>query len=171
MNDELTIFLRPPEHKDLEILFNWENNADFNQFSSHKNSYSKEEIAAFIRTNKNIRENKQFRLMICEQSSKKCLGTVDLYDIDPSKKEAGIGILIAEEHDRKNGYASQALALAEVFAREKLSLKSLFCEIGVDNTPSIGLFEKAGYKSKTFIKNKYIIDSVPVDVYFYSKNI
>lgn len=171
MNNELAIFLRPPELEDLELLYKWENNANFQQFSSHKNNYSKEEISDFIKTNKNIRENQQFRLMICEQSTKKRLGTVDLYDIDTAKKQAGIGILIAEKQDRKRGYASQALGLAEIFAREKLSLKELFCEISIDNRPSIRLFEKAGYKSKTFIKNKYIIDSVPVDVYFYSKSI
>jgi tetratricopeptide (TPR) repeat protein len=38
-------------------------------------------------------------------------------------------------------------------------------------TESISLFENAGYGSKSLRKSEHIIDTVPVDVYFYRKNI
>jgi diamine N-acetyltransferase len=171
MNNELDIFLRPPEIRDVNLLHLWENNLEFSQFSSLGQSYSAKDIESFIRSNKEIRENKQFRLMICVRESKECIGTVDLYAIDFSEKDAGVGVLIADKSYRRKGVAKQALALIADFSRKRLGLRSLYCEIEVSNTPSISLFENAGYGSKSLRKSEHIIDTVPVDVYFYRKNI
>lgn len=171
MIKESDIILRPPDETDVDLLYKWENNAEFSQYSSSQKNYSLEEIKSFIRSIKDIRANKQFRLMICLKKSNQVIGTVDLYEIDFEEKSAGVGILIADKYNRRRGFATQALVSATSFAREKLRLNQLFCEITTDNIESQKLFRKAGFGSKTLRKNAYIIDSIPVDVYFYEKNI
>jgi diamine N-acetyltransferase len=171
MNESFNIFLRPPEESDLHLLFEWENNKEFDEFTSLENSYTIDEIDAFIRSVKNIKENKQFRFMICQKELSQAIGTVDIYDIDFLEQKAGIGILIAKSEHRRKGYALQALELTSLFAKDKIGLTSLFCEIRTNNINSQKLFEKAGFSSKSLRKNAYNIDSVPVDVYFYEKNI
>lgn len=171
MTESSDIFLRTPDETDVDLLHSWENNIEFRQYSSFQKSYSIEEIKSFVNTIKNIRENKQFRMMICLKKSNQSIGTVDLYDIDFEGKIAGVGILIADKQNRRNGFATQALESTAVFAREKLGLNRLFCEITTDNIHSQKLFEKVGFGSKTVRKNAYNIDSIPTDVYFYEKNI
>ncbi len=171
MNNLFNIILRPPQESDLQLLFEWENNKEFDEFSSIESSYTIDEIESFIRSVKNIKANKQFRFMICDKESSQAIGTVDIYDIDFHKERAGIGILIAKSEHRRKGFALQALDLTSTFAKDKLGLAHLFCEINVENVASQNLFEKAGFGSKSLRKNAYNIDSVPVDVYFYEKNI
>lgn len=171
MSNSEPIFLRPPDDRDIELLYDWENTQEFHEFSSIQVSYSREEIKEFISTIKEVNANKQFRLMICLRASDHPIGTVDLYEINFTNMSAGIGILLAEKSKRRKGYATTAIKLCVEFAKKKLSLEKLYCEIKPDNTASQDLFEKAGFGSKTLRKNAYYIDSMPVDVYFYEKNI
>jgi diamine N-acetyltransferase len=165
------IFLRTPDLSDAENLFEWENDLNFKEFSSHKQQYSRREIDLFIRNNENIKANLQYRLMICKKEQKNAIGTIDLYEIDFAKGSAGVGILIADEHDRKKGFALSALELLQQFAKESLGLDHLFCEINKENEPSISLFKKAGFGQKNNMKIDNENESLDKDVYFYEKNL
>jgi diamine N-acetyltransferase len=73
------------------------------------------------------------------------IGSVDLFEFEPTHHRAGVGILILQDF-RGKGYASEALDLLIRYSFEVLQLHQLFCNIAPDNDDSIRLFESKGFK-------------------------
>jgi diamine N-acetyltransferase len=76
---------------------------------------------------------------------KKPIGTIDLFDFDPFHKRAGLGILIANEKQRRKGYASMALKCLINYCFTTLQLHQLYCNILENNNESMDLFTKLGF--------------------------
>jgi diamine N-acetyltransferase len=149
MNDQLVygkVLLRPVEPEDVDVLYQWENNMEIWELSNTRAPFSKYILTQYIENSaKDIYETKQLRLII-ENQDKKPVGAVDLFDFDPYHQRAGVGILIHNEQDRRKGFALDALHALAGFALASLGLRQLYANIGADNTKSIFLFEKAGFK-------------------------
>ena len=104
------IKLRALEPEDLELLYEWENNDSNWVISNTISPFSKYILKQYLEnSHKNIYETGQLRLMIDHIPDKNTIGTIDIFDFDPFHMRAGIGILIANEADRRKGYASMAL--------------------------------------------------------------
>lgn len=73
------------------------------------------------------------------------VGAIDLFDYEPLAQRAGVGILIHRKDDRGRGFASDALETLCRYARERLRLHQLWCEIDPDNSASMRLFRRAGF--------------------------
>ena len=146
LNDK-DIQLRAIEPEDLDILYRWENSTDLWIHGNTLAPYSKLMLRQYINDSleMDIFQSRQLRLMIDLISQQKTIGTIDLYEIDPHNRRAGIGILIDEEY-RQRGYAYQALSLMERYTFDHLYLHQLFAYISTKNKPSIDLFTKSGYK-------------------------
>ena len=83
----------------------------------------------------------------CSDKKKvRTVGAIDLFDFDPLHQRAGIGILIASEDDRRQGYAHEALLQVIDYCRKVLFMHQLYCNIAVGNVASIKLFEKVGFE-------------------------
>lgn len=150
------VYIRALDVEDLEALYAWENDPENWHVSGTLTPYSKFVIREYIENSvHDIFATKQFRFIICDNQSRKAIGTIDLFEFDPLNKRAGVGILLAEKNFRKKGYALEGLELLKQYARQSLELHQLFCFINENNIPSIRLFEKAGYK-KTGIKKDWI---------------
>lgn len=149
MKDKLKhgkIKLRALEPEDIELLYEWENNMAIWEVSNTKAPYSKHILAQYLVDSKqDIYALKQLRLII-QNESDKAIGAIDLFEFEPYHLRAGIGILIHDEEQRKKGYASDTLEAISVYAMEVLGLKQLYANIAADNSDSILLFEKAGFK-------------------------
>ncbi len=91
-------------------------------------------------------------------SEKQTIGSIDLFDIDNLHQRAGVGILIADKENRRQGYASQALKALIEYCSEVLLLHQLYCNIDEDNESSIRLFQKRGFEitgeKKDWIRTK-----------------
>ena len=142
------IKLRAIEPEDLELLYTWENSSQIWQVSNTLAPYSKFVLKQYIEnSNKDIFETKQLRLIITSKNNNNFpIGTIDLYDIDFYNLKAGIGILIADDDNRKKGFASEALKIILEYTFKHLGLKQLFCEISEKNTASLQLFKKLNFK-------------------------
>jgi diamine N-acetyltransferase len=81
------------------------------------------------------------------------IGTLDLYDINFKHGYATIGIMVAEESERRKGFASESLRLISDYARDILDLTNLQCTIHGDNDRSITLFEQFGFSRVGIRKN------------------
>ena len=141
--------LRAIEPGDLDIIYKWENDSSVWQLSNTITPFSKYVIKQFIdNSHLDIFQSKQLRLMIeaIDGNNKETIGTIDLFDFDPLHKRAGIGILIADDDKRGKGYASDALDILIKYCFYTLQLHQLFCNITDDNTDSIKLFKKKGFK-------------------------
>ncbi len=141
-----TIRLRSPELKDLDFLYQTENNIDLWEVSNTASPYSKYVLEEYIRnSHKDIFTTKQVRFIIETTVKKKIVGMVDLFDYDPIHLRAGIGINIIETEQRKK-YAENALLGMIEYCSAILRLNQIYCNISSDNTSSIKLFEKIGFK-------------------------
>lgn len=161
--------LRLPKMSDAEIILRWENTHENKRYSDNKSNYSILQIQQYIRDAKNIKENKQLRMMICVSTQQLPIGAIDLFEIDFDKGKAEIGILIAEKENRNKGFGEEALSLLEDYAKTKLQINHLICEIQSDNESSIRLFEKSNYQKFGTKKNQYFIEGILLDTYFYQK--
>jgi Acetyltransferases, including N-acetylases of ribosomal proteins len=140
------IKLRALEPEDLELLYEWENNDSYWVFSNTVTPFSKYTLKRYLEnSHKNIFETGQLRLMIELASDKKTIGTIDLFDFDPFHKRAGLGILIADDAERRKGYASMALKCLIDYCFTTLQLHQLYCNILANNCESMDLFKKQGF--------------------------
>lgn len=149
--------LRAVEPFDVDTLYTWENNTHVWKLSNTLAPFSKQALQEYIaNAHMDIYAAKQLRLMICDMQ-KKAVGCIDLFDFDPNNQRAGIGILIAEEKERRNGYASEALKLLIDYCFEVLGLHQLYCNVIKDNKPSLALFKKYRF-SITGTKKDWVRD-------------
>jgi diamine N-acetyltransferase len=150
------IILRALEPEDLELLYKWENDKEYWVISNTLTPFSRYTLKRYLEnSHKNIYETGQLRLMIDISEGNKTIGTVDIFDFDPFHKRAGLGILIADEEERKKGYASMALKCLTEYCFDTLQLHQLYCNILSNNCESINLFKKLGFK-EAGIKKEWI---------------
>ena len=141
-----TFSLRAPEPEDLDLLYIWENEPAIWQVSGTLSPFSRFVLKQYLEhAGKDIYEVKQLRMMIQLKRNHRPVGAVDLFDFDPHHRRAGIGILIAEPSDRRQGFAREALETMITYCFEVLLLHQVFCNIAADNGASIKLFEEAGF--------------------------
>ncbi|OFY63161.1 MAG: GNAT family N-acetyltransferase [Bacteroidetes bacterium RBG_13_43_22] len=140
------INLRALEPEDLELLYEWENNSTYWTISNTVTPFSKYTLKRYMEnSHKSIYETGQLRLMIELIEEKKTIGTIDIFDFDPFHKRAGLGILIADENQRRKGYASMALKCLIEYCFKTLQLHQLYCNILANNCESMDLFRKQGF--------------------------
>lgn len=151
--------LRAVEPNDIDIIYKWENNTSVWQLSNTLAPFSRHIIKQFVdNSHLDIFQSRQLRLMIdkIENDSAETIGTIDIFDFEPLHKRAGIGILIADEQNRKNGFASEALDILIHYCFNTLQMYQLYCNITSDNTESLNLFQKKGF-SLIGIKKDWLI--------------
>ncbi|MEI6678499.1 MAG: GNAT family protein [Mariniphaga sp.] len=160
-NDLVT--LRAIEPEDIELLHAWENDPENWEVSHTLVPYSKYILALYIKnSDRDIYESKQLRLMI-DTADGKTIGAIDLFEFEPFHSRAGIGILIQNYEDRSKGFASAALELLIGYCFTKLKIHQLYANIQTENTRSIKLFEKHGFKICGTKKDWLLTDSGWVD--------
>ena len=138
--------LRPTRPEDAELLLRWENDPALWEVSGTVRPFTHEEIEQFIlRQQEGIHRCGQQRWMI-ENEKDEVVGTIDLFEFDPHRRKAGVGILVYDPAQRRRGYARQALEALEEYAQRELQLERLWCEIFSDNEASLALFRGAGYQ-------------------------
>ena len=140
------IKLRALEPEDLELLYELENNDSYWVISNTVAPFSKYTLKRYLEnSHKNIFETGQLRLMIELVPGKKTIGTIDLFDFDPFHMRAGVGILIADDAERRKGYASMALKRLIDYCFTTLQLHQLYCNILANNSESMELFKIQGF--------------------------
>ncbi len=151
------IQLRAIEPSDIDVLYQWENDTETWMVSNTQSPFSRFVLEQYITSShQDIYSVKQLRLIICNEENK-AIGSIDLFDFDPNHLRAGVGILIAEKADRKKGYASESLSLLMDYCFSVLNLHQLYCNITIDNEPSILLFQKHGFQI-TGMKKQWVRD-------------
>lgn len=155
------VSLRAIEPSDIDVLYQWENDTETWNVSNTQTPYSRFVLEQYIASaHQDIYSVKQLRLMICNEEER-AVGSIDLFDFDPNHLRAGIGILVADQSDRKKGYAFDALNVLVDYCFSVLNLHQLYCNITIDNEASILLFQKQGFQV-TGIKKQWVRDG---DVY------
>ena len=149
------INLRALEPEDLDFLYQIENNSSFWEVSHTQTPFSKFILKQYIENaHLDIYEAKQVRFIIEENTSKKAIGTIDIFDFNPQHKRAGIGVLIHPNFQEKR-YATEALSVLIQYCFSSLNLHQLYANITSDNSKSIQLFTKYNF-TKVGVKKEWI---------------
>ena len=159
------IQLRALEPSDLDLLYQWENDASIWSVSGTLAPFSRFVLEQYLASShQDIYSNKQLRLMIDltanddeGESESRGIGCIDLFDFDPKNRKAGVGILIADRADRGNGYATEALNLLVDYGFDVLDLHQIYSNVRVDNENSVALFKKVGFEI-TGLKQDWVLD-------------
>lgn len=140
------IYLRALEPEDLEFVYQIENDESIWEISNTITPYSKYLLKEYLEhAHKDIFEVKQLRLAISNYNNE-ILGLIDIFDFDISNRKAGLGVLIQDYKNRKNGFGSEALKLVIDYCFSRLGLHQLYCNISEDNEASLKLFKKFNFK-------------------------
>ena len=151
------IYLRKLTIDDFDYLNSVENNKSFWKYSFQNQNYSNDELIQFIYDSQlPIEQTKQIRFVICKNETDERLGFVDLFEIDFTKSQAGISILISDTQNRLKGYGKLSLKKIIKYAAEDLNIKNLYCNISNDNTLSINFFKSVGFKEISKNSNLYV---------------
>lgn len=141
-----TIRVRALEPEDVDTLYKWENDTSIWKVSNTIAPFSKYRLRQFIEEQRyDIFESKQMRLIIELKETSRPIGTIDLFDLDPYNRRAGVGILIYDHKDKGQGYASAALGILIRYCFLVLNLNQLYCNITANNTRSLTLFKSKGF--------------------------
>lgn len=141
------IKLRALEPGDIEILYKWENNEESWEVSNTKAPFSRYILKMYLENAyKDIYENKELRLVIAQKETDEPIGLIDLFDFDPFHSRAGIGILVAEQENRRLGYGKQALECFINYSFKLLNIHLLYCNITESNKASLNLFSSLGFE-------------------------
>ncbi len=138
------IQLRPISEDDFEIMLSWENNAEFWNVSDRNGPYSSEDVRLFMKDCEDLSKSGQQRWIITDRENDP-VGALDIFDFDSKSATAAIGILIANQTDRKKGYGTDALNALIQFYKKNKKIKSFRSLVFYDNVPSLRLFRKCGF--------------------------
>jgi len=140
------IDLRALEPKDLEFLYELENNPAIWEISGTVAPYAKHVLQDYLKNaQRDIYEVKQLRLGICNKLGQ-LIGLIDLFDFDPKNRRVGIGIVVLDENNRNKGAGGEALSLVCEYAFKVLNVRQVYVNVLEDNEASIHLFKKQGFK-------------------------
>jgi diamine N-acetyltransferase len=140
------VIIRPVQASDADAILRWENDPEFWPLTAYPGPFTRRDIEQFILNSKNLQYDGQQRWMIFEKQSQSSIGAIDLFASARIPRTVGIGILIGEKSLRGAGYGSESLTLMMELILNELRMDGVECLIDPDNTPSIGLFEKHGFR-------------------------
>ena len=103
-----------------------------------------------------MEQTNQIRFVICKTETDEPLGFIDLFEIDFTKSQAGISILISNSENRSKGYGKLSVKKICEYARKALKIKNLYCNISVDNIFSLNFFKSVGFKEISKNNNLYV---------------
>jgi len=141
------IYLRALEQKDLNLLYELENNTEVWEVSGTITPFSKDVLQLYLdNAHRDIYDVKQLRLVICTNEHKS-VGLIDVFDFDPNHRRAGIGIIVLDENQRNKGIGAEAITLLCDYLFDVLGLKQVYANILEENAPSLHLFNKLNFET------------------------
>jgi len=94
------------------------------------------------------------------------LGTTTLFQIDQEHRRGVIGFALGRAHWGR-GYASDAVTTVLRFAFEQLRLHRIEADPDPQNTASIRLLERQGFRYEGLLRERYFLDGEPQDAAYY----
>jgi len=140
-----TLKLRAVEPEDLDLMYLIENDTELWPCGQSTVPFSHYALKQYIAESSNdFFHDRQLRLVI-EKADGVSVGFVDLQNYNPLHHRAEVGIVVVPEQQRQ-GHATEALRLLASYVSVHLGIHQLYALVPENNTASVALFKKCGYK-------------------------
>ena len=148
--------LRSVVTDDIDTILLWENSPETAPYSDPHEPYTREQIAQFVENQQlGFEANGQIRLII--EAESRAIGAIDLFGYDGSSAE--VGVLIFPKQLRGQGYATDALQCV-IRSYNALNIKTLTATIDKENSASIALFTRCGFRTTDNQKYTYSVKRI-----------
>jgi RimJ/RimL family protein N-acetyltransferase len=157
------IFLRRVEAKDAFILSEWFNDSENVKYMStviRCKYHTRESIESEI---KNSDDNYERLFMACVKGHEVPIGHAGIDDIDSNDKRGEIFFLIGDMDEQGKGYGKIIVRLLLDYAFNELCLNTLSATATLENTPSIIILAKCGFRQGGLRRQYHRLDGRYLD--------
>lgn len=153
------VCLRQYEAKDIDIWYNWFNDAEVVRLMDQRRwPNTKEKQKRYLEAMTVSRSDMQ--LAIINKANDCLVGTVGLHGIDPINRNADISVIIGDKKYWGKGLAKEAVGLLVHHSFEMLNLHKLTAGFIDGNAASQKLFESFGFKKEALLRQHVYLQGV-----------
>lgn len=160
------VFLRPLEESDLPAMLKWRNDPEVGKYVLPGVPFpmpmAKEK--EWLRDLQNDAARKIFA--ICDQATKKQIGSVGISNISQRDHAGFFSILIGEKDYWGHGYGTEAIVLFLGYCFRILNLRRIVLEVYAYNERAIKCYEKVGFVKEGLARRSVYKDGKYVDEYW-----
>jgi len=139
------VFLRCPEPKDVEFLYEYRNNWEVIQgLGGFSSGYSRKDILDWIEFHRNKRD--EILWTIAKKNDDTCLGHVGYYKIDYRVRCAEFAIMLGNKECWGKGLGKRITYAVINYGFSELNLHRVYLTVLKTNERAISLYEKLGFK-------------------------
>jgi RimJ/RimL family protein N-acetyltransferase len=161
--------LRMPVHLDKDLLLAMRNDLDSqSMLMSRAKPNTKEKIDAWL--SKRLSDDNGVFFIITDLDSDRCIGFIQLVNIDYISRRGELGIWIDREQ-RGTGYGRDALLLLECYVRKVFNIRKIILQVLNDNETAKNFYQKMGYYSVGILQEHFYMDDNFHDVLLMEKKI
>ncbi|MGB8192793.1 MAG: GNAT family N-acetyltransferase [Chitinophagaceae bacterium] len=137
--------LRQLSEQDAAAIYILRTDEEVNRYIDRQRATSVEDVRAFIhKINENILKNESILWAICTKEDPALIGTICLWNIQPSQSTAEIGYELLPQHHGK-GIMQEVIPHVINYGFQEMQLEIIMAELSPDNVKSVKLLEKNGF--------------------------
>ena len=154
------IILRPVESQDIEKFYKWRNDPDIKKMAMmHPFPVTLESEKKWFENISNNKDNKLIIFSVVDNSDKRVVGFIRLFNINWIHRYSYFGIVLGEEIARGKGFGKDAVKLIVDYALNTLNLHKIVLEVIDANNIAIELYKQLGFIEEGRLKNQVLIDN------------
>jgi RimJ/RimL family protein N-acetyltransferase len=161
--DGKKIFLRQYAAKDIDVWYNWFNDADVVKLMDQRRWPNTKEKQKQYLERMSV-SSSDMQLAIIYKSNDTLIGTVGLHGIDAINRNADISVIIGDKKYWGKGLAKEAVGLLIHHAFAMLNLHKLTAGFVSGNTSSEKLFKSFGFKKEALLREQVYLDGKYHDI-------
>ncbi|MCY1719698.1 GNAT family protein [Prolixibacteraceae bacterium Z1-6] len=162
------LILRPFCIADKEALFEYRSDTEANKYQGWipQTINDAETFISKLSAQANI-PGTWFQLALIEKESQKLIGDVGIHFIDEDNLQVELGFTMHAQHQQK-GYATEAVKSIIGYLFTDLNKHRITASVDPENTSSIRLLERLGFRKEAHFKESLLIDERWVDDVIYA---